>query len=391
MIKLAEEVRIVDADAHLTETHDLWVSRAPKGYEDRVPRVEQVEGRPTWVLDGKPFGWAGGGGVIDHAGVKHPYLESQRVWGIDEVHPAAYDPKQRLAILDECGIYAQVLYPNRIGIGGEEMTKTVAEPALRRLCVELYNDAMAEIQEESGNRLLPMPIMPAWSIEETVGEAERVGSLGLRGVVMTPDPHDLGAPDLASQAWDPFWAVCADLQLPVHFHISSSLSDSAFFGHHYWPSHDDRVKPPIGGSMLFLNNARVVINTIMSGVFDRHPKLKMVSVESGIGWLPFILETLDHEVRENARGPYSEMPRTPAQYFQDHWYGTFWYEEAQGDLQHLIDSVGEDNVLFETDFPHPTCLYPKPLEEVEEKMMTLRPETRRKVLGDNSAALYRLP
>jgi predicted TIM-barrel fold metal-dependent hydrolase len=295
-----------------------------------------------------------------------------------------------LAILDECGIYAQVLYPNRIGIGGEEMTKTVTEPGLRRLCVEIYNDAMAEIQAESGNRLLPMPIMPAWSVEDSAREAERAGGLGLRGIVMTPDPHDLGAPDLASRAWDPLWAVCADLQLPVHFHISSSLSDSAFFGRHFWPSQDDRVKPPLGGTMLFLNNARVVINTILAGIFDRHPKLKMVSVESGIGWLPFTLETLDHEVRENARGPYSELPRTPAQYFRDHWYGTFWYEEAQGDLQHLIDAVGEDNVLFETDFPHPTCLYPNPLQEVEEKMLTLRPETRRKVLGDNSAALYRL-
>jgi uncharacterized protein len=207
---------------------------------------------------------------------------------------------------------------------------------------------------------------------------------------MTPDPHDLGSPDLANRAWDPFWEVCADLNLPIHFHISSSLTDSAFFGKYYWPSQDDRVKPPIGGTMLFIGNARVLINTIMSGIFDRHPKLKMVSVESGMGWIPFILETLDHEVRENAPGPAAEMAKSPFQYFKDHWYGTFWYEEALGDIQHTIDAVGEDNILFETDFPHPTCLYPDPLGEVEKKMSTLRPETRRKIMGHNSAALYRL-
>ena len=65
-------------------------------------------------------------------------------------------------------------------------------------------------------------------------------------------------------------------------------------------------------------------------------------------------------------------------------------ELASRDVQRLIDSVGEDNVLFETDFPHPTCLYPSPLDTVEEKMLTLRPETRRKVLGENAAKLYRI-
>jgi predicted TIM-barrel fold metal-dependent hydrolase len=116
----------------------------------------------------------------------------------------------------------------------------------------------------------------------------------------------------------------------------------------------------------------------------------MVSVESGIGWVPFILETLDYEVSENAPEQYAEMPRKASEYFKDHWYATYWFEQNQGNLQALMDSVGEDNVLFETDFPHPTCLYPKPLDTIAEKMSTLRPETRRKVLGENAAKLYRL-
>ena len=73
--------------------------------------------------------------------------------------------------MDECGIYAQVLYPNAIGIGGQTLANQVHDPVLRRLCVEIYNDAMAEIQEWSGNRFLPMPVLPAWSIEECVREA----------------------------------------------------------------------------------------------------------------------------------------------------------------------------------------------------------------------------
>src|SRR5688572_22488752 len=98
MVNLADEVRIVDADSHLTEPHDLWVKRAPKGYEDRVPRVEKIDGRDTWLIDGKPFGFAGGGGVIDREGGKHPFGESMTVWGIDRIHKAAFDLEERMKI-----------------------------------------------------------------------------------------------------------------------------------------------------------------------------------------------------------------------------------------------------------------------------------------------------
>ena len=91
---------------------------------------------------------------------------------------------------------------------------------------------MAEIQEESGNRLLPMPVLPAWDVDACVREAERVAGLGLRGVNLTSDPQDLGSPDLANRAWDPLWEVCADLQLPVHFHIGASLTTMNFFGNY---------------------------------------------------------------------------------------------------------------------------------------------------------------
>ena len=85
-----------------------------------------------------------------------------------------------------------------------------------------------------------------------------------------------------------------------------------------------------------------------------------------------------------------QLSRTPSEYFRDHWFATFWFENNHGDLQGLIDKVGEDRVMFETDFPHPTCLYPDPLGTVGPVLDTLRPETRRKVLGDTAAALYRI-
>jgi predicted TIM-barrel fold metal-dependent hydrolase len=391
MVKLAEDVRVIDTDSHLTERHDLFTERAPRGYEDKVPHVERINGMDMWVIEDKTFGKAGSGGTIDHNGHKHPFHDSQGgSWGIGDVHPAAWDPNERLRLMDELGIDAQVLYPNSIGIGGQNLVNTISDRSLVHLCVELYNDAMAEVQQASGNRLLPMPIMPAWDIQACVREAERCADLGYRGVNMTADPQDSGSPDLGDPAWDPFWEVCAGLHLPVHFHIGASQTSLAYYGTTFWPSQDDYVKPAIGGASLFQNNSRVLLNSAYSGMFDRHPNLKMVSVESGIGWVPFMLEAMDYELEENAPEWFHKLQKLPSEYFRDNWYATFWFENGRGDLQHLIDTVGEDNIMFETDFPHPTCLHPRPLDIIAKKVASLRPETQRKVMGGNAAKLYRL-
>jgi len=391
MLQLVDGLRVVDADSHMTERHDLFTERAPKGYEDKVPHVERLDGQDMWVIEGKTFGKAGSGGTIDHEGKKHPFRDSQGgSWGIGDVHPAAWDPKERLRLMDTFGIDAQVLYPNSIGIGGQNLRNSIKDPAILELCVELYNDAMAEVQEESHNRLLPMPIMPAWDIAACVREAQRCHQMGYRGVNMTADPQDSGSPDLGHLAWDPFWEVCADLNLPVHFHIGASQTALSYFGTTYWPSQDDYIKPAIGGASLFQNNSRVLINSAYSGMFDRHPNLKMVSVESGIGWVPFMLEAMDYELEENAPAYFHKLQKLPSEYFRDNWYATFWFENGRGDLQHLVDAVGEDTIMFETDFPHPTCLHPSPVEMVSEKIASLRPETQRKVMGGNAVKLYRL-
>jgi predicted TIM-barrel fold metal-dependent hydrolase len=386
---VTDDVKVIDADTHFTEPYDLWTSRAPAAYKDRVLHVEERDGVATWVVDGNELGFASGGGVVARDDSKLPLLDAM-ARGHDWIHRGAFDPEARLEVMDECGIHAQVLFPNAVGLGGNNLNGAVQDESLRMLCVQIYNDAVAEMQERSNLRLLPMPVMPAWDVDRCVQETQRCAELGLRGINMTSDPQDLGSPDLANRAWDALWEVCADLQLPVHFHIGSSNTAMDFYGKYFWESQDEYVKPAIGGSMLFINNARVVINTIFAGIFDRFPDLQMVSVESGIGWIPFILETMNYELLENAPAQAAALSKKPSDYFRSNWHATFWFEENLGDVQGLLDKVGDDRVLFETDFPHPTCLYPAPLDSMAEKMNALRPESRRRVLGENAARLYRL-
>ena len=384
-----DQVKVVDADTHMTERHDLWTSRAPAKYKDRVPRVERIDGATQWVVERDVIlGRAGAGGVVDVHGKKGRSFEGLYEWELEQGHRAGWDLDARMELLDEIGIWAQIVFPGVVGLGGQNLGDLVTDVALRNLCLEIFNDANAETQAASGNRLLPMAILPAWDIDACVREVERAKSLGLRGVNLTSDPQDLGSPDLANRAWDPVWEACAGLEMPVHFHIGASLTTMNFFGNYPWESHDDDTKLAIGGALLFIGNARVVVNLICTGMFDRYPALKMVSVESGMGWVPFILEALDYEMDENAPEAKARMKMLPSEYFKQNIYATTWFEHRN--LGALIDAVGEDNLMFETDFPHPTCLYPAPLKTAEENLRGLDPAVQRKILGENAAKLYRL-
>jgi predicted TIM-barrel fold metal-dependent hydrolase len=384
-----DQVKVVDADTHMTERHDLWTSRAPAKYKDRVPRVERIDGATQWVVERDVvLGRAGAGGVVDVDGHKGRSFEGLYEWELEQGHRAGWDLDARMELLDEIGIWAQVVFPGVVGLGGQNLGDLVTDVALRNLCLEIFNDANAETQSASGNRLLPMAILPAWDIDACVREVERAKGLGLRGVNLTSDPQDLGSPDLANRAWDPVWEACAALEMPVHFHIGASLTTMNFFGNYPWESHDDDTKLAIGGALLFIGNARVVVNMICSGMFDRYPALKIVSVESGMGWVPFILEALDYEMDENAPAAKARMKLLPSEYFKQNIYATTWFEHRN--LASLIDAVGEDNLMFETDFPHPTCLYPAPLKTAEANLSDLSTEVQRKILGENAAQLYRL-
>jgi predicted TIM-barrel fold metal-dependent hydrolase len=150
------------------------------------------------------------------------------------------------------------------------------------------------------------------------------------------------------------------------------------------------TKLGIGSAMMYLSNASVMANLIFSGVLERHPEVQFVSVESGVGWIPFFLQSLDYQQQQSTPGTLgTKFSLTPTEYFQRQMYGCFWFEDAG--LRAAVDALGDDRVMFETDFPHPTCLYPDSMQLAGSALEQLSPESRRKVVSDNAMSLYRIP
>jgi predicted TIM-barrel fold metal-dependent hydrolase len=136
------------------------------------------------------------------------------------------------------------------------------------------------------------------------------------------------------------------------------------------------------------------MDIILSGMCHRFPKLNFVSVESGVGWVPFVLEALDWQwLNSGCQKEHPEMDLLPSEYFKRQCYACFWFEEDSA--RKAIESIGADNLLYETDFPHPTSMSPgpnsvalMPKDFVEANLSSLPEDDLLKVLQTNSAKLY---
>jgi predicted TIM-barrel fold metal-dependent hydrolase len=382
--------KVIDTDTHLTEPHDLWTKRAPARLKDRVPQVKVHDGVRSWVVDGDKVLLKGAipSSTVKRDGSRWPGLEFLN-HQFEEVHPASHSARERVQMMDAAGISAQVLYPNILGFGGQHAVKVDDE--LRMACVDIFNDAMAEFQTDSGQRIFPMALMPWWDVKIAVKEIERARRMGLRGININSDPQTFTTsdgtklPDLSSEYWYPMWEACEGQGMPVNFHIGASEESADWIGAQGWPGLHRDLRASLGGAMLFINNGRVMGNLILSGLLDRYTKLKFVSVESGIGWLPFLLEAIDWEYQEVAANQ-ARLKRKPSEYFTSNFHACFWFERR--DLSHQIKAVGVDNVLFETDYPHPVCLYP--IDDMDAAMSGLTEEEKVKVLSGNAAKLYNI-
>jgi len=384
MTALHREDPIVDVDAHVTEPGDLWTDRLPSRWHDRAPRtVRGDDGKDRWVV--------GGGEVmltVGHtatAGWPAPFPSAPPTFA--DVPAAARDAGARLALLDELGIVAQVLYPNVGGFGNQAFL-ALDDADLRLACVRAYNDWITDWCAAAPDRLLPVTAVPFWDVAATVAEVERCAGRGHRAILFSGEPQRFGLPLLGDRHWDPLWRISAETGNPISFHLGGGDFTGPFTPeriavHGVGPTY---VKATV---QLFLDNGAQVLDLLCSGVLPRHPETRFVSVESGVGFLPFVLEAADYAFGEAAvRRERPEFDLLPSEYFRRQVFGCWFFEETA--LQRLVDRIGPGNLLFETDYPHPICLHGNVREKVDAALGGVDPALRHRLLFANAAELYRV-
>jgi predicted TIM-barrel fold metal-dependent hydrolase len=376
---------VIDVDTHITEPPDTWSARLPARFRDRAPRVVKSPdyGFEVWQIgDGSSPVPVGHTAV---AGWPEPFPAAPQ--GFSEVPPAAYDARARLEYMDRVGIWAMALYPNVGGFGNEAFLK-LGDAELMLACVETYNDFLLEWIEPDPRRFIPICATPFWDPFLSAREIERCAAAGHRGILFTGEPHRFGQPVLASRHWDPIWRAAEETGLPVSFHIGSGnlLEEYSPERIEAYGLRGANARTAVG---LFLENGKQLSDLLLSGILPRFPGLRVVSVESGIGFIPFILEATDYAFEySHVAEERPEFEMKPSEYFSRQVYGCYFFEEMAP--QRLLDLIGVGNVLFETDFPHPICLYGNVREKIDAGLAGQDAGTRRRLLFDNAAALYRV-
>jgi uncharacterized protein len=405
-----EWTQIIDCDAHFSEPADLWSSRAPGSLAARMPVQKTHDGVTAWYIDDKP--WASiGGNTITHGMEK--VLGTNTVQPFDAVDISSWSVKHRLELLDVMGIEAQILYPNGIGFSSNHIF-AIEDAEIRTVVLQVYNDFLVDVQNESGGRLLPQGLLPIWDMELTTREMTRLIDKGIRGFTLSDKPELIGLPELPEPYFDPMWDLFNQSGTVASFHIGAGgrredleaardrfaraplnepparLSHSGDLSP-TWTSFGRQRQRVVVSSQMIMSNFRIVANLCMSNLFDRYSGLKIVSAESGIGWVPYLLESLEYEVDEmiTDADEQSFQQRRPTEYFRDHMYVMFWFEKSAP--QHLVEDIGVNNILVESDVPHPQCLYPNFTELLEDKLSGLDALTVRRILHDNAAELYNVP
>jgi predicted TIM-barrel fold metal-dependent hydrolase len=381
------DTKVIDTDTHLIEPPDLWTSRLSSKWGNRVPHVllSADDGLEWWFIgDEKVIPVA----LLAQAGWTEFPPDHPPGW--TDVDPATWDAVPRLALMDRYGIYAQVLYPN-VALFKSAMIQGTSDTEFMCRLIEAYNDYQTEWCSAAPDRLLAITVLPFWDLDATIREMERCSAAGHHGVVFSQEPAGYGLPALADRHWDRLWAAAQSMDLSINFHIASNNAPISMH-----PDTGRHANAALAGANLFLGNARTIGQLIMSGICHRFPKLKFVSVESGIGWVPFMLDALDWQWKNY--GVHLEHPEydlLPSEYFQRQIWGCFWFEEEGA--SYAIERLGADKVLYETDFPHATSMSPGPAslalapnEFLERNFSHLSDQTLRKILYDNAAKIYHL-
>ena len=385
-------IQVIDTDTHISEPADLWTSRVAAKWKDAVPSVgiHPETGRKHWKVSDV---WLASTGFFAQAGAPtYPANDIHR--NLEDSDPGSWNAADRLQRMDEYGIYAQVLYPNLIGF--EAPLFMELGPELSLICTQAYNDFLVDFSSADPKRFVPIAMVPFWDIEASVAEIKRARDLGHKGVLFANKYEQIGMPSFTDQHWDPIYAVCQDLEMSINFHVGfSSMSG----GTHTAKSKIDRAQNPDPRlsarltSVGIMTNADSIAAIVTSGLCERFPTLKFVSVESGFGYLTYLMESLDWHWKGYGAHETSKSDMLPSDYFRRQCYGTFWFERQTLPLLQTYP----DNFMFETDYPHPTAMAPGPASPAERPgdhivaaFADVPLDVARKALHDNAAAVYHL-
>ena len=368
---------VIDCDSHVMEPPDLWENYLEEKYKDRAIRIEDRDGIETLII-GEQVILQGVLAGLGGANLDPKTLFTQGAKYIDGCPPASYDPSARCDMLDEWKVDRGVLFPT-IGI----LPYPTEDIDLASAYCRAYNRWQRDFFVEAGDRVVPIAAINFLDVDEAVRELKSCIGSGFKGLFIPPEV--IGGHRPGEEHFDPIWQICEEAGIPGCFHVIVRFTGTAdAFGQ--WQNGGRRL----GGVFTFGLGATgqlipAMTSVVLDGLFDRFPKLKIVSVEAGCGYAAYLMDRLDE--KDHFFGFAGGLAMKPSDYVKRNCY--FVAEPEERTINAMCDLVGEDHIMWGSDYPHiDSRLDAKELIDVS--VAGLSDSRRDKVLGTNAMQVFNL-
>jgi predicted TIM-barrel fold metal-dependent hydrolase len=305
----------------------------------------------------------------------------------ETINQGNYRGESRVAEMLEDGVVAEVIYsPQRtmrhFMLGTEDDFHLAG--------IRAYNDWLAkDFCARAPERLIGIGQMPSVGVDAAIAEMRRCKGLGLRGVLLSAWPS---ASASLSEVDDAFFAEAERLGMPVSIHCGLSARGKVA-PKPKTPTEEKMARGEATGGRQVSALSGAGLDTmplimgevVLTGVHDRFPKLQFVSVEAGIGWVPYYTEQMDDRYERNKYWAKIKLERKPSDYVRSNWRFTFIIDRYGVRNRH---DVGVENVMWSTDYPHHGCDWPHSRRVVGEMFKDVPAAERRRILYENAARLY---
>jgi predicted TIM-barrel fold metal-dependent hydrolase len=356
--------RVISADNHVFEPPDLWTSRAEAKFKERAPRVESLEAGDFWFCDGNRV-----------LGVEGNAREAPRS---EEVRLGGYIPEEHAKDMDMDGVDVNLVYPT-IGL----FLYSGPDSDLLTSNIRSYNDWVGEFCNAIPSRLKGVAMLNIDDVGEGVHELERCAKMGFVGALITVYPVEGRSYD--KPEYEPLWDAAESLGIPLSMHIGTNRAGPG----QQWMDLDS-TRPSFacnGDHWVRISLA----DMILSGVFVRHPKLQIGSIEHELSWAPHFLNRIDFNYGENpemyAGGFRFKDGAVPSDFFHSNVFLGF-QEDAKGIKDRHV--IGVDQLQWGSDYPHSAGTFPNSREVLEDILSDCTEEEKAKIVGGNAARVYRL-
>jgi predicted TIM-barrel fold metal-dependent hydrolase len=370
---------IVSVDDHLVEPAHLFEGRMPAALVDAAPRVEVADdGTEAWLFDGRRHPQIGLNAVVGR-----PKDEwSMEPANFDDMRRGCWDPEARLADMDVDGVWASLHYPSLIaGFCGSNFSRC-SDPDLGLACVRAWNDwHLDEWVGPRTDRFIPLQLPWLSDPEVAAAEVRRNAERGFRAVSFLEQPVDMGLPSLHTDHWDPFLRACEETGTVVCLHCASSG----------WSASRSPYAPLELLTTLFPVNALVTCaDWLWSGAPVRFPQLRICLAESGIDWVPMLINRIDYVMDHSASGlsSWADPDRHPSEVLrQAFWFGVI---DLTSSLV-LRDEIGVDHIVLESDYPHADSTWPDTSTRAAHALASLAPAEADAISWANASRLFDFP